>query len=144
MRSKTIFAVAILFGLARSAFALKPISINVVSNLQFGIGVQGDGSIIVIPSTSETADNASFAVAGHNNTAYSIVLPSSAALTTGAGGANETIAVNNFSSYPAQGANGLLNSTGSQNLFVGATRGTLLTNQATGSYTGTFTITVVY
>jgi hypothetical protein len=58
-------------------------------------------------------------------------------------GAN-TIAVNTFVSFPAAGANGLLNATGSQLLLVGATRDALAANQALGTYTGTYTVDVVY
>jgi hypothetical protein len=52
--------------------------------------------------------------------------------------------VSTFVSFPAAGANGLLNATGTQTLLVGATRAALAANQAAGTYTGTYNVTVVY
>ncbi len=63
-------------------------------------------------------------------------------MTTGAGGTNQTIAVGTFTSFPS--ANGTLSNSGSQTLLVGATRAALSASQTPGTYTGTYTVTVVY
>lgn len=122
-----------------------PISITKQSDLAFGKSAQNSTSKTVPPDTTETATNASFQVSGDPNTAYSIILPSDGTvnMTTGAGGANETIAINSFQSNPS-GANGLLDGAGIQMLYVGATRATIPGTQVAGSYSGTFTITVSY
>jgi hypothetical protein len=117
------------------------IKIAVVSNLNFGTMIQGDGSKLIPPGTVENAANASFSVTGNNNTAYTIILPTSTNLTK-AGGAN--ILVNQFVSFPPAGANGLLSSTGKQTLLVGATIAGIPVTQVRGAYSGTFTMTVVY
>lgn len=120
----------------------KPISINAVSNLTFGSGVQGDPPVTIPPGTAENAQNASFVVSGDANRAYSISLPNSDNMTTGNGnGAKKKIIINNFQCYPLSG---LLNSSGKQNIYVGATRASILSNQVAGSYSGSFRITVVY
>lgn len=125
---------------------LTAISISQVSNLVFNDAEQGATSETIAPGSSEDANNASFAVSGEASTAYTITLPADATIVmqTGGGGANETIAVDSFVSNPAAGANGLLDGTGNQNLFVGATRAALGASQVAGAYTDTFTVTVVY
>ena len=71
------------------------------------------------------------------STAYTITLPGDGTIimTTGGGGANETIAVDSFVSNPAAGANGLLDGAGSAKPFVGATRAALGAGQVPGAYT---------
>jgi hypothetical protein len=132
-------------GTARQV-VISAISIANVSDLEFGTAAAGDAAKIVAPGSAENAENGSFTVSGQANTAYTITLPSdgSVTLVTGGGGTNETIAVNTFASFPAAGANGLLGAGGSQSLFVGATRAALSAAQVAGSYTGTYTVTVVY
>ena len=122
------------------------ISIAQVSDMDFGSDVPGAAAKTVAPGTAEDAENASFTVSGQASTAYTITLPSDGTVTmiTGGGGANETIAVNSFASFPAAGANGLLDGTGSQSLYVGATRAALGASQVVGAYTGSFTVDVVY
>lgn len=121
-----------------------PIKISAVSGLDFGNGGPGDIAKTIAPGTSETSTNASFQVTGDNNRAYTISLPVSATMQTGNGQNTDTIALTNFQSFPLPGANGLLSASGSQNLFVGATRAALKINQRQGTYTGTYSITVVY
>lgn len=115
-----------------------------VSSLDFGTAVQGDAAKTVAAGATENAENGSFNVTGQANTAYTITLPAngSVQMTTGGGGANETIAVNNFTSFPSN--TGMLSAGGSQTLLVGATRAALGAAQVAGSYTGTYTVTVVY
>ena len=131
---------------AANATIISAISIAQVSDLEFGSAPQGDAAKTVAPGTSEDAENASFNVSGEASTAYTISVPAdgSVVMQTGGGGANETIAVDSFISYPAAGANGLLDGTGGQLLLIGATRSALGATQVTGSYTTNFTVDVVY
>ncbi|MEK7356481.1 MAG: DUF4402 domain-containing protein, partial [Bdellovibrionota bacterium] len=126
-----------------SAFAAA-IKVFWVSDLDFGTAAPGDSARTVSPGTAESATNGSFRVTGNNNATYSIVLPTTVNMITGAGGANRTIVVNTFVSYPAAGANGLLDGTGVQFVYVGATRDALPVTQIAGTYAGNYTITVVY
>lgn len=125
---------------------LVALSITQVSDLVFNDAEAGALAEVIAPGVAEDANNASFAIAGEASTAYSITLPGDGTviMTTGGGGANETIAVDSFVSFPAAGANGLLDGGGNQNLFVGATRAALGAGQVAGAYTDTFTVTVVY
>lgn len=120
------------------------IAITNVSDLDFGSAPQGDAQKTVAPGAAENAENGSFTVTGTPNAAYTITLPSngSVIMQTGAGGANETIAVNNFTSFPS--GNGTLSAGGSQLLLVGATRAALGASQVVGNYTAAYTVTVVY
>ncbi len=131
-------------GTARQV-VIAALTITNVSDLDFGTAAPSDVAKTVVPGTSETADNGSFTVAGQASTAYTITLPAAAiTMTTGGGGANETISVNSWASYPAAGANGLLTGGGTQLLLVGATRAALGASQVAGTYTGSYTVTVVY
>lgn len=125
-----------------TASVVAAIAIANVSDLAFGEGVQGDAAKVVAAGTSENADNGSFNVTGAPNRAYTITLPSSATLTTGGGGANETIAVTSFTSNPS--ATGTLNGSGADLLLVGATRAALPLTQAAGAYSGLYSVAVVY
>ena len=118
------------------------IGISQVSNLNFPGGLPGDARYTIPPGTSENAENASFLITVSANTAYSIDLPRSANMqheTTG-----DTIKVDQFNSTPAEGNNGLLDSSGNQMLYIGARRAKLTNNQDVGNYSISFTITVVY
>ncbi len=132
-------------GTARQV-VIAAISIANVSDLDFGTAPAGDALKTVAPGAAENAENGSFTVTGQASTAYTISLPADGVvtMTTGGGGANETIAVTSFLSSPAAGANGLLSAGGTQNLFVGATRAALGAAQVAGTYTATYTVTVVY
>lgn len=128
-----------------TATVIASISIVKVSDLAFGIASPGDAAKTVAPGTVEDAQNASFTVSGQASTTYSIILPASATMTTGAGGTNQTILVNTFTSTPAAGSNtGLIGAGGTQTLFVGATRAATGAAQVAGAYTGSFTVTVNY
>lgn len=80
-----------------------------------------------------------FTVGGQANATYAITLPANGVVTV-TSGAN-SMAVNNFTSNPA--ATGNLGAGGSQALAVGATLSVGI-NQAAGSYTGTYQVTVAY
>ena len=139
-------AIAATDSASATATVTAAIAIAQVSDLDFGSAVQGDANKTVVPATSENAENASFDISGDANTTFTITLPanSTVIMETGAGGVNETIAVDNFVSYPLAGANGLLDGSGQQQLFIGATRDIIGAAQVPGSYTTTFTVEVVY
>ena len=122
------------------------LSIAKVSDLDFGTAPAGDVAKTVAPGTVEDASNASFTVTGAPSTAYTITLPADGTVTmqTAGGGLNKDIAVNSFASFPAAGANGMLSAGGTQLLLVGATRAALGAAQVAGSYTASFTVTVIY
>jgi hypothetical protein len=120
------------------------ISIVNVSDLDFGTAIQGAVAKVVAPGAAENAENGSFTVSGQASTAYTVTLPASVTMTTGGGGANETILVNTFTSFPAAGANGMIGVGGTQLLLVGATRDALGAAQVVGTYTGSYTVDVVY
>lgn len=123
----------------------KPIRATAVSDLDFGAGAPGDSAKVVVPGTTESAANGSFTITGDANTAYTIVLPSTATMKIkNSSTPDSAIGISNFISYPAAGANGLLDSTGTQRLYLGATRAPLLNNQKAGSYSGAYSLTVVY
>ena len=135
-----------------SAFAkvITPITITKTADLNFGTIISGPaGTVTVSPAGLETASGASivspnpnvsaaqFNVTGEPSTAYSISLPSSITISNGA----QTMTVDNFTTNPTP--SGLLSGLGAQSLQVGA-RLSVLANQAVGSYSGTFSVTVAY
>jgi hypothetical protein len=123
-----------------------------VQPLAFGSLVAASGGAVVVsvnppargatgnvfPLRSGTWSAASFSVSGDPNASYSITLPANGVvfLTSGP----NSMAVNSFNSHPATGQ---LASGGTQTLSIGATL-SVGANQANGSYSGNFTVTVEY
>ncbi len=91
----------------------------------------------VTPSAIGTFNNAIYTATGENNATYSISLPASTTISSGA----NNMTVNGFTSNPTP--TGLLNASGSQTITVGATLN-VGANQATGNYTGTYNVTIAY
>jgi Domain of unknown function (DUF4402) len=136
-----------------SATIVTPISISKNNDMNFG-NVATDGTVgtvilapastrtltggVTLPATTGTVAAASFAVTGSGSYTYSISLPSSVII---ASGANQ-MTVNTFTSTPS--LTGTLSS-GAQTLLIGATLN-LTAPQAAGSYTSAspFTVTVNY
>lgn len=143
----SFFILAFLSGVISLNVAVAaPIGITYVSDIDFGSKlVANDPAGTVAPGTAENATNGSFQVTGDANRAYTITLPGTATMATPGGAtARYRIALSTFRSFPAAGANGLLNAAGQQLLFVGATRAAIRGNQVAGPYNGTYTVTVVY
>ncbi len=92
----------------------------------------------VSPGSSGGVTSASFTVSGIPLLTYSISLPGSAVLTSG----SHTMTVNTFTSNPS-GTGQLQLFVGTQTLTVGATL-QVGASQTSGSYSGTFLVTVVY
>lgn len=95
------------------------------------------GGVILVPSGSGSA--ASFNVSGTSNATYAITLPANGMVSLTSG--ENAMAVNDFLSNPA--SSGQLSIGGSQTLTVGATL-SVGSNQPSGSYSGTFNVTVNY
>lgn len=87
--------------------------------------------------TGGTVTAATFTVGGGANAAYSITLPTSATLTSGA----NNMTVNSF--VHSEGGSPTIDGSGSGPIQVGATL-QVGANQAAGSYTGTYQVTVSY
>lgn len=121
------------------------------TDLEFGqlsVGASG-GSLVIATddSRTQTGDvvleggtyNAGvWAVTGEASTAYDITLPASATLSSG----GSSMTVDTFTSDKA-GETSTLDGTGADTFKVGATL-TVAGSQATGTYTGTYTVTVAY
>lgn len=124
---------------------VRNLSIQSVSELNFGVASAGDGSKTIAPGRSENAENGSFLVEGEPGASFRILLPPDGVVKMSVSNSNapqKTIAVNQFNSYPSQ--SGVIDSQGEQRLFIGATREALLSNQASGNYKGYYRVTVVY
>ena len=123
-------------------------SLSMVNNedMDFGEGIQGDAAKTVFPLI---AGRAYFGVSGEALRFYNVTAPADGVvvMTTGGGGANETIAVDSWNFYSG-GANsashGQIGLGGSDQLFLGATRAALGAAQVPGAYSGDYTVTVVY
>jgi hypothetical protein len=134
-----------------TARIISPISISKTADLNFGDVVASGAAGSVALSTAgvrtpaggaslgsgAAVTAAAFTVSGQGSATYAITLPASATVTSGA----NTMTVNGFTSNPS--GTGALSAGGSQNLLVGATLN-VGASQATGTYSGTFDVTVTY
>ncbi len=100
-------------------------------------GRSASGGVILVPSGSGSA--ALFSVTGTSSATYAITLPANGVVSLTSG--SNTMAANSFTSNPAP--TGQLSVGGSQTLSVGATL-SVGSNQPSGSYSGSFTVTVIY
>lgn len=143
-----------------TATIVTPITLSREGNLSFGnivppisgtgyVTVQPSGPPIYTdvsgsPSPTATADvtPAIFTVSGTPGAAYNILLPASAITLSAPNGA--TMTVDDFVSSPDETAGGTLDDQdGEDELRVGATL-EIGANQAAGTYTGSFSVTVNY
>ncbi len=134
-----------------TARIVTPIAIVKTADLNFGDVVAGGsaGTVVVTTAGVRSATGgatlangtsvaaAAFTVSGQGSSTYSITLPASASVISGA----NTMTVNTFTSSP--NGTGVLTAGGTQPLTVGATLN-VGASQATGTYTGTFPVTVAY
>jgi Domain of unknown function (DUF4402) len=134
-----------------TARIVTPIAIAKTSDMHFGDVVAGGsaGTVVLTPAGVRSAAGgttlgnaggtaaAAFNVTGQGSATYAITLPASTTVTSGA----NTMTVNAFASSPS--GTGALSAGGSQALTVGATLN-VGASQATGTYTGTFNVTVTY
>jgi hypothetical protein len=132
--------------------ATTPLGISSLASLAFGKFASGTGGTVTINpagSRSRSGDVAllsgssgsagRFQISGDSDAAYIITLPSNGEvyLTSGA----SSVAVVNFTSSPSSA--GVLNGLGTQIVTIGATL-VLDSSKATGSYSGTYAISVDY
>ncbi len=132
-----------------TATILAPISISAAGDMDFGTMVTTGtaGTVTVTPAGARSSVDvdllggtpaaAAFDVTGEGNANYSITLPSSATLTSGA----NTMTIDTFTDDA--GANPRRPGGGSETFNVGATLNVGAT-QAAGTYSGTFSVTVNY
>lgn len=99
--------------------------------------VSGSGNVILGSSPSPTAGQ--FGISGQPNANISISLPSSITLNGSNGG---TMTVNNFTGYPSSTTT-TLSASGARSLYVGADLN-IGAAQASGTYSGTYNVTVNY
>lgn len=128
------------------------IAISNTQGLAFGKFVAGSGgSVTVSPAGGRSASGgvvllssgagaaAQFSVTGDPSVTYAISLPGNGVVSLTSG--SNSMALNNFTSSP--NLTGALSVGGSQTLTVGTTL-SVGSNQASGSYSGTFNVTVNY
>lgn len=150
---KILTSIALACMVAPSSWALVNIAIDNVQSLSFGSFVAGNGgsvtvstngnrnaggSVVLIPSSEGTA--AKFTITGDPNATYTIQLPGNDFVRLSGPGID--MFINNFTSTPS-GVEGRLGAGGSQDLSVGGTLN-VGSDQAPGSYSGTFSVTVNY
>lgn len=125
------------------------ISITKISDLNFGIAIQGDAEKTVAAGAAENLENASFKIAGEPNKAFQFTIPANSVVKMYLGGDSslvdptKTIDVEDFTSN-LDGTTPAIDANGEKLFFVGATRSALLSNQTRGNYSGDFEVTVVY
>ena len=137
-----------------TAEVMTPIAISKTADLRFGKFSALTGGTVVIAtagtrsatgavvlSSTNAGGAASFNVTGDNDATYAITLPSSAVTITHGTDTTKTMSVGTFTSNPS--GTGTLSAAGAQTVNVGGTL-TVASAQASGSYTGTFTVGVEY
>jgi hypothetical protein len=136
-----------------TAEVMTPIAISNNAALRFGKFSALTGGTVVISaagarsatgavvlSSTNAGGAASFDVSGDNNATYAITLPGSATITHSVDN-TKTMSIGTFTSNPS--GTGTLSAGGAQTGTVGATL-TVGNAQTTGSYSGTFDVSVEY
>jgi len=135
-----LYLVIIIFGSSFSNEANSaPITITQVSNLNFGTALWGDPAKTIPPGNRENAENASFLVRGDARRTFIISLPSQIWLNHIS--RSDRIEVNSFDSRPN---NTKIGKNGEVLILVGARRELIPSTISPGSYSGAFTVTVIY
>lgn len=122
-----------------TATVMKSISIEKVTDLDFGSAYEGSQSETINATNSNAAN---FLVQGEPGKAFSVVLPEKVELHPANNTTKDSISVSQFTSLPSQ--TGRMDKNGKTSLKVGATRSPISKNQEKGEYAGQFTITVTY
>lgn len=136
---------------AATARIITPITLNNTQGLAFGNIASSSalGTVTISPANVRTSaggvtpsaigtfNNAIFVAGGEPNATYTITLPTSVTVTSGA----NNMTVTGWTSNPS--GNGLLSGIGEQTINVGATLN-VAANQATGDYSGSFDVTIAY
>lgn len=137
---------------APACWAVNPIAIGHTQALAFGSFAAGSGGSVTVRAAGTRSAGGGvvllsagagavslFSVTGDPNLTYAITLPADGVATLTSGG--NSMALTAFTSSPA--STGVLSAGGSQTLSVGATLG-VGSNQAPGSYSGSFNVIVNY
>ena len=138
------------YAMAESATAqalmevIKPLQIQTLSNLVFPQATTGASAFTISPGDSDNENNASFSASGEPDTSYVISHPDTVVMTTGTGSENETITISSIQTNPSKGANGLFDASGTQMIYLGASRPSLSPDQVQGEYQGQITVEIVY
>jgi len=139
---------------AASVEIITPISIGEVRGINFGSYAPGstDGTVVMSTSGVRTVTGGAtlgnavaatpgvYMVTGQSNTTYSIAISTSTVATSDSGA--NIVTLNSITSNIA-GSTGVLSADGTQTLNVGATLH-LPSTAVSGTYSGTFSITVTY
>lgn len=144
-----------------SATVITPIAITKTADLVFGSFARGAGGTVTVSTSGartasgtilstigSTSSAAKFDVTGDGASTYSITWSGDAELTTGGGGAGETMALARISDLAAGNAtsgevtSGVLTA-GEQSIYLGGTL-TVDAAQVAGTYIGNVTATVEY
>ena len=144
---------------AAAAKIVTPISITETSSLHFGTmailagtpgtcvlstqGVRTQTGGVNLSVQAPTASNAAYNVSGAVNTTYSITLPASITVTSGPSSMTINALLARTASAGSDGLTGTLSAGGTDSFTVGGTLN-VSQGQATGTYTGTFDVTVAY
>ena len=147
-----------------TANVIRPITITPTLDLAFGNVVPGAaiGTLAVDPAGAQlaaggvtqpgsqkgTVTSAQFTVAGEGSFTYTLTIPTVAVTISDGGVPGNTMTVGTFTSDVATTAgagvlSGLAGTAGTQTVSVGGTLN-VGANQAAGSYTGSFSVTVAY
>ncbi len=117
------------------------LTVTKISDMDFGTDVQGSPNKRIRPRNFENDENASFLIEGVANAAITITTPPGSIFLDHTSSGDQ-LEVRRFRSTP-RGTSTIRN-TGERMLYVGAQRRRIPNNVASGLYTGTFTVTVVY
>lgn len=129
-----------------TSYIKRALSINKVSDMNFGTASPGDPSKVIPPGSSENLENASFKIYGEPNSNFFINMPyaNEVKINTGNGGTPQTeIIVREFKTN-ADGSIPKFDDKGSFNLYVGATRDQIRLDQTPGPYIGHFPVIIIY
>lgn len=151
-KSLRLFLLTCAITAAPACWAVNPIAIVNTQALAFGSFAAGSGGSVTVSAggarsagggvvllSAGAGSVASFSVTGDPNLTYAITLPANGVAALSSGG--NSMALTAFTSNPA--TTGVLSAGGSQTLSVGATLG-VSSNQAAGSYSGSFNVIVNY
>ncbi len=119
------------------------VAVNTISDMLFTDAVSGAAAETVPADTVETSQNASFVITGEPNRAITVTLPQDGQVimvNSAGSGSDAEIPINQFTSNNPQS----IESSGSTELFVGASRETLSPTQLPGDYSSQFIVDVVY
>ncbi|NTW82916.1 MAG: DUF4402 domain-containing protein [Chlorobiaceae bacterium] len=136
-----------------SATIVEPISITDVGDLAFGTISPGsnNGTVTVTPSNrvsssgdlslvSSNRSSAKLEIKGQSNMAFTVIMPTSATISIAGNPDATPMTIDSFTSNISSGT---IQNDGSSSLNVGGTLH-VPSNQAPGTYTGTFSVTVSY